>query len=273
MRDVSRRASPPPLIVTEEGKGEPVLLLHGLGGSGHVWGELIALGKEQFRFLHLDLPNHGRATSWAKMTPREVALRIAERFGYGEDGGIYVVGHSFGGVVALELAAIAPKLVRGVLVAAAPAMGLGGLKTALSSPLADWTMRIASLVRPSAKAVRTYVEFIWGVGPKPSPGAIQGYLFSMEAAGHHDATLTALRSLAEYVPPAEALKADGVPVQLVYGDRDRLVPLKQGEALSRALGAPLRIVRGAGHCLPEERPETIYEHLLSAHGIARAESA
>ncbi|MFL5318754.1 MAG: alpha/beta fold hydrolase [Myxococcaceae bacterium] len=270
---MSRGSSPPQLRLTERGEGEPVLLLHGLGASAHVWDPLVAQAGVGFHFISLDLPHCGQAEPWAKLTPMDVAEKLADRLGRGGSGAAWVLGHSFGGVTALQLAAIAPNLVRGVTAVAAPAMGLGPLKVVLNTSLADWTMRVASLVKPSAKAVRAYLEFIWGSGAPPTPGQIQGYLMSMEAEGHHEATLLALRSLAEFALPSEQLGASGIPLHLVFGERDRLVPPAVGSELSKALSATLWIVRGAGHCIPEERPDVLDEHLRAMHGMALQETA
>jgi pimeloyl-ACP methyl ester carboxylesterase len=75
------------------------LLLHGLGGSGRVWDGWVALGGE---WVAPDLAGHGAAAWLSEYTFGAMAAGVAE--GLAGRGGLTVVGHSLGGVVALELA-------------------------------------------------------------------------------------------------------------------------------------------------------------------------
>ena len=75
------------------------LLLHGLGGSGRVWDGWVALGGE---WVAPDLAGHGAAARLSEYTFGAMTEGVAE--GLAVRGGLTVVGHSLGGVVALELA-------------------------------------------------------------------------------------------------------------------------------------------------------------------------
>lgn len=85
-----------------------MLLLHGLGATGGVWrGLSAAYGGPS---LAPDLPGHGTAgwtTSYSFAAHAEAVLPLLDRF----DGPMPVLGHSMGGVVALELARLAPDRV------------------------------------------------------------------------------------------------------------------------------------------------------------------
>lgn len=251
------------------GEGDAVLMLHGLGAASCVFDEVRGELGPGYRTVTVDLPNHGRSSPWAPLDPKRVAGELARAIDWPQ---FYVVGHSFGGVVALELAALLPTRVRGVCAVAAPALGLGSLRTALDSRFADWTMKVASQLTPSAKAVRAYLRFIWGDGAPPTPGQIQGYLLAMAADGHHAATLQALRSLSQYVVPTDALRSAGTAVALVFGDRDPLVTLAQGRKLAALLGVEAEVLAGAGHCVPDERPRELAAIIRREHQrlLARA---
>ena len=57
--------------------------------------------------------------------------------------------------------------------------------------------------------------------------------------------------------PAEALAATEkvrCPAVVVHGDDDRITPLSDGMALARALGSPLDVVGGGGHCVNARHP-------------------
>lgn len=263
-----RRGSAIPEL-TVEGEGDVVLMLHGLGAASCVFDGVRAQLGPGFRTMTVDLPGHGRAKPWSLLEPRAVAEQLAavvdaQKF--------YVVGHSFGGVVALELAALLPTRVRGVLAAGPPALGLGTFRSALDSRFADWTMRIASRFTPSTAAVRAYLKLIWGDGPAPTPGQVQGYLLAMAAEGHHAGTLQALRSLAQYSVPTDALRSAGTSVSLVFGEKDPLVSVAQGRKLAALLNVELDVLAGAGHCIPEEQPKELAAIIRREHQrlLARA---
>eukprot|EP00166_Cyanidium_caldarium_P004688 ctg_510.g306 len=59
-----------------------------------------------------------------------------------------------------------------------------------------------------------------------------------------------------------ALRQSGVPVLIVHGDQDRLVPLSNSERLARMLGCRLAVIRDCGHVPHEERPEEFMQAVL-----------
>ncbi|WP_406639038.1 alpha/beta fold hydrolase [Amycolatopsis sp. WGS_07] len=83
------------------GHGEPpVLLLHGLGSTGAVWDGLTGLLDQ--RLLVPDLPGHGGSPRLPEYSFETLAAAVADALD--ESGPVVVLGHSLGGVVALELA-------------------------------------------------------------------------------------------------------------------------------------------------------------------------
>lgn len=102
-----------------------VLMIHGLTGHGARWRRLCATHLPDVAVLAPDLIGHGRS-SWA--APWTIDANVAALASLIEDeagGPVVVVGHSFGGAIALHLAAQCPDLVSG-LVLLDPAVGLDG---------------------------------------------------------------------------------------------------------------------------------------------------
>lgn len=87
------------LRVTGHG-APPVLLLHGLGATGAVWDGLAS--QLDRRLLAPDLPGHGGSPRLPEYTFQTLAAAVADALD--EPGPVAVLGHSLGGVVALELA-------------------------------------------------------------------------------------------------------------------------------------------------------------------------
>ncbi len=102
-----------------------VLAIHGLTGHGRRWQTLATVHLPEVAIVAPDLIGHGRS-SWAapwtstRMSPHWPSLLDADA-----EGPVVVVGHSFGGAVALSLAAARPDLVAS-LVLLDPAVGLDG---------------------------------------------------------------------------------------------------------------------------------------------------
>ncbi|MBM4380871.1 MAG: alpha/beta hydrolase [Deltaproteobacteria bacterium] len=229
-----------------------MLLLHGLGSSSHVFEPLRARWPAGLRGVAVDLPCCGRSAGWAPCAPGALAGALAAFLREERLDCAAVVGHSFGGLVALELLARG-AVTRGLLLAT-PVGGAGRLGAAGGSGLARWTLRVASHVEPSAPAVRAWLSFLWGEGPAPTPGMVQGYLHALSAPGHAGAMAEALGALSTWSPPR---LPPGIPLQLLQGGRDPLVSRAEGAGYCAASGASLRVLEGVGHCLPEEAPDAV----------------
>jgi len=97
------------------GSGQPVLLLHGLASTCHIWAMVAPLLAQNHSVIALDLRGHGESDKpnqgydFASVC-QDVLGVIAER---GGDAPV-VVGHSWGGSVALEMAVRAPESVKGM---------------------------------------------------------------------------------------------------------------------------------------------------------------
>jgi pimeloyl-ACP methyl ester carboxylesterase len=106
------------LVVTEQGSGPPVVLLHGLFGAGQNFGSVQkALAGEGFRVLALDLRNHGGSPHAAEVGYAAMAADVAETLEAASAWPAAVIGHSMGGKVAMALALARPEGVSRLLVA------------------------------------------------------------------------------------------------------------------------------------------------------------
>lgn len=102
-----------------------ILMIHGLTGYGGRWHTLAARHLSDIAVLAPDLIGHGRSSYAAPWTIDANVTALAGLIEREADGPVLVVGHSFGGAVALHLAAACPDLVSG-LVLLDPAVGLDG---------------------------------------------------------------------------------------------------------------------------------------------------
>ena len=102
-----------------------ILAIHGLTGHGQRWRTLATRYLSEFAIAAPDLLGHGRSSWAAPWTLDANVAALAGLLDVEAEAPVLVVGHSFGGAVALNLAAARPDLVAG-LVLLDPAVGLDG---------------------------------------------------------------------------------------------------------------------------------------------------
>ena len=98
------------------GEGPPVVLLHSSGSSGRQWDTLVNGIQDRFRLQTVDLHGHGGTPAWlGDHTQRlEDDAALVEPL-LQVPGGVHLVGHSYGGALALKLAAMHPERVLSVV--------------------------------------------------------------------------------------------------------------------------------------------------------------
>lgn len=228
------------------GAGEPVVLLHGIPGSAGVWDHVVERLAGEHRVVVPDLLGFGSSpgeadieTLWADSQARALAALLDEL-------GIEraaLVGHDFGGPVALALTAARPDLATGLVLCATNAFP----DTPIPLPIRAVTWPLvggpAARLLFSGPALRMMLR--QGSGPSAREQASVRTIFA-----------TALRELEDrYAPIERALRAVSCPSLVVWGDRDPFFGLAQARRTAAALpGARLVILEGAGHFLPSERP-------------------
>jgi pimeloyl-ACP methyl ester carboxylesterase len=98
------------------GQGPAVVLLHSSGSSGRQWAPLMEDLAPRFRLHAVDLHGHGRSPVWPGQRPLSLDDDAAavESLICTERAGVHLVGHSYGGAVALKIAQRHPRRVRSV---------------------------------------------------------------------------------------------------------------------------------------------------------------
>lgn len=229
--------------------GPPVLLLHGLGGSASSMAPLLpALVQLAPRVVLLELPGHGRSPhpSAGPLAAREygaVAIAAAEELADEFGAKPVLIGNSLGGALSLFVAHERPELCAAV-VGLNPAgaelsdAAVNGLPKAFADPIAG-AAQMASLLFhktpwPFWLVARDFARH-WGTP------TVQRIL--------DDARAGADRSLG-----LDVLTDIHVPVLIVWGAEDRLLPLRSVEDFARIEGARVELIHGCGHIPQLERP-------------------
>jgi len=105
-----------PLHFKQLGHGEPLVLLHGLFGSGDNWFGVAPKLAEKFHVFALDLRNHGHSPHHAEMDYPLMAADVGKFFVAQKIESAHVIGHSMGGKVAMQFALDFPACVKKLVV-------------------------------------------------------------------------------------------------------------------------------------------------------------
>jgi poly(3-hydroxyalkanoate) depolymerase len=246
------------LRTSVRGAGSPLLVLTGIGASLELSAPFErALNPYGVQTLALDAPGTGESTRYRRPRRMPGLARTVERtleaLGYDR---VDVLGVSFGGILAQQLAHQAPKRVRR-LVLAATAAGVPLLGGVPGSPRA-----LLALATPRRYHSPDYYR------------RIAGTLYGGEARRDPDAVLhgsiarfSEAPSLGGYLGQLYAISFwTGLPwlwrlrqhTLVLVGDDDPIVPVVNGKILTRVIPhARLEIIRGGGHLFLLERPTEI----------------
>lgn len=241
-----------PLYVHRYGPARPtqILAVHGLTGHGRRWQTLAVRHLPEFAVAAPDLIGHGRSSWAAPWSIDANVAALAELL----DGPAMVVGHSFGGAVALHLAAARPDLVS-ALVLLDPAVGLDGERMReiaddmLASP--DYTDR--------AEARAEKANGSWGeVDPAELDRELDEHLVLLPSgrSGWRISIPAMMAYWSELARPI-ALPPKGIPTTLVRATRTE-PPYATDElitALQSRLGADFTLLQwDCDHMVPQARP-------------------
>jgi len=105
------------LFYRETGRGEPVVLLHGLYGCSDNWMTIARTISEKYRVIAVDLRNHGSSPNTPSHTYSDLVTDLAWLFHELEIDAAHIMGHSMGGKVAMAFAADYPEKVKSLAVA------------------------------------------------------------------------------------------------------------------------------------------------------------
>lgn len=256
--------------------GPPVILLHGLGGSGASWHQTAEDLGEGFRAVAPDLLGFGRSP-WPKIAytvddhlDALDALVCSEGL---ERGRIMVGGHSLGTTLALAWAKRHPDWFAGLALIGLPCYRSSQearRHAATLGPLAYATVARPWLGQLMCALMCLSRPLWWLVAPRLTPRFPPDVARDWVLHTWESYSRTLNRCILDLDVPqlASEVARRGPSVHLLHGRADREVPLRTVEELARTLRWSLTSVPDAGHFLPLEHPRVCAATIRSQAGAA-----
>jgi pimeloyl-ACP methyl ester carboxylesterase len=249
----------------EQGSGDPILLIHGLGLSSYTWRHWVDPLAEHHRVIAIDLKGFGKSP---KPEDEEYTLyeqaRLVYQFIVRHDlRNLTLIGHSYGGgvalIVSLYLAENSPHRLQRLILIDSIAYRqrlpefIRWLATPILGPL------LVSLV-PEETQVRSIMALAFFREASIPEDAIEVYAKYLK---ERDAKHALLQSVRQIIPAdidqlAEKYSRIVQPTLILWGREDKIVPLSVGRRLSAAIPrSRLVVFEQTGHIPQEERPAEV----------------
>jgi pimeloyl-ACP methyl ester carboxylesterase len=246
------------------GQGEPVfILLHGFGASLFSWHAVTAPLAEFGTVIAYDRPAFGlteRPLEWEGENPYSQDSQVELVIGLMDALDVEqatLIGNSAGGTIAMLTALKHPQRVQS-LILVNPAVYAGGGAPAWIRPLLG-TPQMRHIGPLVARQIQSQgVEFIktaWHDPSKITPEILEGYQKPLQAE-NWDKALWELTLASRESKLAERLTEFNMPVLVITGDDDRIVPTEQSVRLADEIpNAELVVIEQCGHLPHEEQPK------------------
>lgn len=239
------------IAVDTDGDGDPVLMIHGLGGTSNVWLPVLPVFTRQ-RTIRPDLPGSGRSARVEGPLSIErfvqAMLRVTEVLKIER---AHVVAHSMGTIVAFHLAAAAPRLVRSL---------------ALFGPV----LALGDAVRAPMRARAAKARNGGDAGMQEIADALVQGATSADTRARNPLALAYVReSVMRQTPDGYGRSCDALadaqaadvstvtcPTLLVTGDEDQVAPPQAVRMIGERIpGARVEVFARCGHWTTIEKPD------------------
>ena len=254
--------APVKLYYYEEGKGPPLLLIHGFCASTYTWRHVAPELAKSYRVIAVDLKGFGQSDKPfdGRYSVYDQAELLAQLIEDKDLRDLTLVGHSFGGGVALLLALEANQRLDGritrlvLLDSIAYPQNIPVFFRLLDVPLMS---QLGVRMVPPSVQTRVALQIAYFDDSKIDPEEIELYAAPLKtAAGKHAIIHSARQIVPEDIDAlSERYKTIELPTLILWCDHDRIVPLEVGIKLRRTLpNSTLRLVEDCGHMPQEEQP-------------------
>lgn len=252
------------LHIEVTGQGEPLVMLHGWGMHGGIWGDVVAQLAQSFTVHNVDLPGHGfsgkRETENGKFSPLPLAGggsgeiapfsldSVVSKLSAQFDGSLNLLGWSLGGLIAQRWAARAPQQIRRLILVTSTPCFTARADWAYGMPQETLALFAADLEKNHALTLRRFLalQLRGSEQERELLGLLRDKLFS-----RGEPQLAALRAGLDMLRDTDLrplLPGIEQPTLVIAGECDRLTPPSASRYLARTLpNARVVEITGAAH--------------------------
>ncbi|MGO8920922.1 MAG: alpha/beta fold hydrolase [Stellaceae bacterium] len=244
------------LEVEQQGDGDAVLMVHGLGGTSNTWYAQRAVLARSFKVICPDLDGSGRSPTSGSLSIEEFVADMVALLDALAVKAAHLVGHSMGTIVCQHLASSYPDRVSSLALigplAEPPEPARKGLRDRAAAARETGMAAIADTMLPLSTSAETRASRL-------AAAAMVRELLMRQSAEGYAKTCEALAAAR-----AAELGRIKCPTILITGDEDGVGPPAAVKRLAqRIAGAKTVILGGTGHWTPIERPREVNEALLN----------
>ena len=266
--------APVKLYTVERGEGPTVLLIHGFGTNTFTWRHITPGLAMDHRVIAVDLKGFGQSDKpfderYSVYDQAELLVQLIEEKDLRD---LTLVGHSYGGGIALLLALEADGRLEGrisrlvLLDSIAYPQNIPVFFKMLDVPVVS---QMGIRMVPPSVQTRVALQIAYFDDNKITSEEVEAYAAPLKtAAGKHAIIHTARQIVPEDIAElSERYKTMTLPTLILWCDHDRIVPLEVGIKLRRTLpNSTLKLVEECGHMPQEEQPESTLDLIQSFLG-------
>lgn len=253
----------------EQGNGPVLLMIHGLGATHADWQNQLDFFARVFRVIAPDLRGHGDSEGEGPFNVDRLATDLSQLMDILKVGSFFVMGHSMGGAVAMQLALFKPERVKKLVLAdTLPSFVPNSFKKRLRL----WTrLFILRFLGPDAMARYSARRLF----PQADQAPLRELIIRHNNRTPKSVYLALLRALSKW-SVTDRLSWLRMPVFVIAGDQDYFLPEEAQTFAENLPDGRCRIFEGARHHLPLERTEDFNRvvmdflmpgsHLIAAKG-------
>ncbi|MDP6704608.1 MAG: alpha/beta hydrolase, partial [archaeon] len=232
------------------GEGQPLLILHGWGGSADSWkGIQDRVATEGYQVTSVDLPGFGETQAptkvWGIEDYAEFVAAFVKKL---EIEKIFILGHSFGGQIAIQFAVKHPDRVEGlVLCAAAGVRRKKSLKVCIVQMIAKIGKTVASVLPVQEDRLRSLFYKIIRRGDYVKSRGIMKRIFQKVIRQDLSFSFSYIR----------------MPTLIVWGGQDQITPVEDGERMKDSMSeTEFKVIQSSGHNIHFDAPDELVSVLL-----------
>ena len=273
-----------PVTYAQAGSGPVLLLIHGMGGTLENWQAVIEPLARQHTVVAPDLPGHGASAPGAgdySIGALAAGLRdLLVALGHER---ATLVGHSLGGGIAMQFAYQFPEITERLVLVSSGGLGpeVSAILRAAALPGADRFIATTAVLGSTVGTAVARGLAVVGLRPNTDVAEVARGYASLVDRDRRAAFLATLRGVigtsGQRVDAGDRLYlAEGMPVLIIWGARDPIIPVHHGENAHEAIpGSRLEVFGGVGHLPQLEAPGrfiAVLERFIAEHEPARFDS-